>query len=110
MGMVVASIFGASLRTGALPVQKIWRVGIIGTTPTTTPESTRIWDTFRQELQDRGYIEGRNIVFERRYSEGKIERFPALAAELVRLNVDVIVVLSAPGRRRQRKHRRRFRS
>jgi hypothetical protein len=58
MGMVVASIFGASLRTGALPVQKIWRVGIIGTTPTTTPESTRIWDTFRQELQDRGYIEG----------------------------------------------------
>jgi ABC-type uncharacterized transport system substrate-binding protein len=46
---------------------------------------------FRQGLHERGYVEGKNIIIEYRYGEGKLDRMPLLAAELVRLNVDVIV-------------------
>jgi putative ABC transport system substrate-binding protein len=48
-------------------------------------------------LQEYGYAEGRNVVFERRFTGGQDERFPALAAELVRLKVDVIVTGTGPG-------------
>ena len=48
-------------------------------------------EAFRQGLRELGYVEGKNIVIEWRYGEGKIDRLPALAAELVRLKVDVIV-------------------
>src|SRR6266550_1953185 len=54
-------------------------------------ESTRS-DAIRLALRERGYIEGQNIAFEYRYAEGKQDRFPELAAELVRLKVDIIVV------------------
>jgi putative tryptophan/tyrosine transport system substrate-binding protein len=49
-------------------------------------------EAFRQGLRDLGYVEGKNIAFEYRYAEGKPERYPELAAELVRHKVDVIVV------------------
>jgi putative ABC transport system substrate-binding protein len=52
---------------------------------------------FQQGLRDLGYIEGKTILIEHRYAEGKLDRSPALAAELVRLNVDVIVVTYLPG-------------
>src|SRR5262245_63407683 len=48
-------------------------------------------DAFRQGLRDLGYVEGHNVVIEYRSAEGKLERLPALAAELVGLKVDVIV-------------------
>jgi putative ABC transport system substrate-binding protein len=48
-------------------------------------------DAFQQGLRELGYVEGKNIVIERRHAEGKLDRLPALAAELVRLNVDIIV-------------------
>ena len=48
-------------------------------------------EAFRQGLRELGYVEGKNIVIEWRYAEGKLDRIPALAAELVRLKVDVIV-------------------
>ena len=48
-------------------------------------------EAFRQRLRELGYVEGKNIVIEYRYAEGKLERLPDLAAELVRLKVDVIV-------------------
>jgi putative ABC transport system substrate-binding protein len=49
-------------------------------------------EAIRQALRERGYIEGQNIAIEYRYTEGKRDRFPELAAELVRLKVDIIVV------------------
>jgi putative ABC transport system substrate-binding protein len=58
------------------------------------PSSTL--DILLQGLRDLGYVEGQNLVFEWRYSEGKAERLPSLAAELARLNVDLIVAISTP--------------
>jgi putative ABC transport system substrate-binding protein len=60
-------------------------------------------DAFRQGLREHGYVEGQNIVIEYRYGEGKEERFPALAAELIRLNVNVIVTASAQAARAAKK-------
>ena len=56
-----------------------------------TSESTR-FESIRLALRERGYIEGQNIAIEYRYAEGKLDRYPELAAELVRLRVDIIVV------------------
>jgi putative ABC transport system substrate-binding protein len=49
-----------------------------------------VWDAFFDGLRESGWIEGKNVAFERRYAENRVERLPVLAAELVRLNVDVI--------------------
>ena len=68
---------------------KIPRIGYLdGAFPSTN--AARI-DAFRQGLRELGYVEGKNIVIEYRHAEGKLDRLPALAAELVRLKVDVIV-------------------
>ena len=58
-------------------------------------ESTRI-EAFRQVLRELGYIEGKNIIIEYRFAEGKFDRLADLAAELVRLNVEVIVTAGVP--------------
>ena len=68
------------------------------------------WREFRQGLRDLGYIEGQNIRFEFRSAEGQINRLPELAAELVRLKVDVIVIGSRPPLWRQSKRRGKSRS
>ena len=96
VGGIAAGLLIAPL-AAAQQAGKVWRIGFIRHVPATTPEAARNWEAFRQALQESGYIEGKNLAFELRFSEGKIERFPALAAELVGLKVDVIVVGSAPG-------------
>jgi putative ABC transport system substrate-binding protein len=70
--------------------QKVHRIGYLSTFETAT-DSTR-FDAIRLALRELGYIEGHNIMIEHRYGEGKSDRFPELAAELVRLKVDIIVV------------------
>ena len=68
---------------------KVLRIGFLsGSSPSTSPARR---EAFRQGLRELGYVEGKNIVIEQRYAEGKFDRLPALAAELVRLKVDVIV-------------------
>ena len=72
---------------------KIARIGSLATERVSNPHLT---EAFRQGLRDLGYVEGRNVVIEIRDAEGKYERLPALAAELVALKVDVILVGSTP--------------
>jgi putative ABC transport system substrate-binding protein len=70
--------------------KKVPRIGYLTSSDPAT-EFTRS-EGIRQALRDLGYVEGQNIVFEYRYAEGKLDRFPELAAELVHLKVDIIVV------------------
>jgi putative ABC transport system substrate-binding protein len=70
------------------------RVGLL-LQGTSTSLMTRL-DGFQQGLRERGYVEGKNIVLEQRFDEDREERLPALAAELVRLRVDVIVAAATP--------------
>src|ERR1041384_6815368 len=65
------------------------RIGFLGATSPSV-EAGRI-EAFRDGLRELGYVEGKNTVIEWRWAEGNLERLPMLAAELVRLNVDVIV-------------------
>jgi putative tryptophan/tyrosine transport system substrate-binding protein len=74
--------------------KKVPRIGFLSTTfSSTNPDRT---EAFKQGLRDLGYIEGKNIVIEWRYAEGKLDRLSELAAELVRLQVDVIVSAGPP--------------
>jgi putative tryptophan/tyrosine transport system substrate-binding protein len=74
--------------------KKVPRIAYLtGNSPSTNP--ARI-DAFRQGLRELGYVEGKNIIIEWRYAQGKLDRLPALAAELVRLKID-IVVTTGPG-------------
>ena len=68
---------------------RVPRIGYLSaTSPSAISDRT---EAFRQRLSELGYVEGKNIVIDYRYAEGKLDRLPALAAELVRLKVDVIV-------------------
>ncbi len=74
--------------------KKVPRIGVLATgTPSSMEE---VLDPFRQRLHELGYVEGKNFVFEYRWGEGNIDRLPVLAAELVRLKVDVIFANSTP--------------
>ena len=85
----------APLAAEAQPAAKVARIGYLVDEPAS---GLHLAEAFLQGLRDLGYVEGRNLVIERRYAEGKRERFPALAAELVALEVDVIVVAGTPPR------------
>jgi putative ABC transport system substrate-binding protein len=90
----LAGGLAAPLAAGAQQPAKVARIGFLGTG---SPAVTAIQlEAFRQGLRDLGYAEGRNIVIEYRWAEGRVERFPDLAAELVGLKVDVIVATGTP--------------
>jgi putative ABC transport system substrate-binding protein len=78
--------------------QKVPRIGFLATVSPSTI-SDRV-EAFRQGLRELGYVEGKNIVVEWRYAEGKLDRLPALAAELVRLKTDIIVTAGPQATRR----------
>jgi putative tryptophan/tyrosine transport system substrate-binding protein len=84
----------------AVEAQQPKKVPRIGYLSVSSPSamSTRT-EAFRQGLRELGYVEGKNIVIEYRYAEGKFDRLPALAAELVRLKVDIIVTAGPPATR-----------
>ena len=71
-------------------------VATIGILVRAAPGWQRFWQLFPEALRDNGYIEGKNIRFEFRSDEGQISRLPELAAELVRLKVNVIVPWFTP--------------
>src|SRR5262249_60220903 len=75
---------------------KVVRIGFLVTGALDSPEQQVTTNAFRQGLGERGYVEGQNLVIEYRFADGKIERFPNLARELVALDVDVIVASNTP--------------
>ena len=92
---ILASILAAALiastrLAAAQEPKKVPRIGYLSPLDPAT-ESTRS-EAFRLALRELGYIEGQNIAIEYRYAEGKLDRYPELAAELVRLKVDIILV------------------
>ncbi len=98
VGVVLATVIPAFFHLAAAQQPtKIPRIGFLfASSPSTNP--ARI-EAFRQGFRELGYVEGKNIVIEWRFAEGKLDRLPALAAELVRLKVDVIVTGAATNTR-----------
>ena len=80
----------------AQQVGNIPRIGYLAARSSAEPRD----EAFRQGLRDLGYIEGKNIVIEYRYAQGKIEQLPGFVAEMIRLNVDVIVATGTPAAQR----------
>jgi len=94
MAMLTGSIVAAPLASKAQQAAKVARIGYLSPNLAADP---RLQEAFGQGLRDLGYVEGRTVVIEYRDAEGKFERLPALAAELVALKVDVIVAPYTPG-------------
>jgi len=87
-------IFLTTVSFAGAQSKKVWRIGYLAGAAAAA-ETSRV-EEFRRRLRDLGYVEDRNIVIEYRYAEGKFERLADLAAELVNLKVDLIVVQSTP--------------
>src|SRR5688572_29035741 len=97
---LVLNLLPAPCTAEAQPAGKIYRIGVLATHPlpaVATPISAQPaaqwpaqWAAFWQGMREAGYVAGRNLIVEVRSAEGRLDRLPALAAELVRLNVDVI--------------------
>jgi putative ABC transport system substrate-binding protein len=85
------------LTADAQPPGKVPRIGVLSHWSLTTDARHR--DAFRQGLHELGYVEGQTIILEERWAEGNLKRFPDLAAELVRLQVDLIVAGNVPAAR-----------
>ena len=90
---MTGGLLAAPLAVEAQQTNKVHRIGYLFYG---SPGPSREVDAFRQGLRELGYIEGQNIVVDYRFASGQIERYPRLAAELVRLKVDVIVAPATP--------------
>ncbi len=96
-GCVVLAVLGvlALATPRRVEAQKAGRVPRIAVLTTSSPPGSSATDAFIQRLRELGYIEGRNITIEWRWGQGTTERFPEYGADVVRLNVDVIVAANA---------------
>jgi len=88
--ILTVGLISVPLAAQAQQPGKVYRVGILGE-KASDPSEARLWQAFRSGLQERGWIEGKNLLIESRWHEGNHARLPELAADLVRLNVDLIV-------------------
>jgi putative ABC transport system substrate-binding protein len=89
------SLLAAPLAADAQQAGKVPRIGFLGVT--SASDRPPLLDAFRKRLRELGWVEGQNIVIDYRFAEGRLDRLPDLAAELVRLKVDVIVSLGTQG-------------
>jgi ABC-type uncharacterized transport system substrate-binding protein len=89
LGLLIAPLIAE-----AQQAPRLWRVAFLGAESPAT--SGHFLDAFRQGLRDLGYVEGQTITIEARWAEGRHERFPDLVAELVQLNVHVMLAISTP--------------
>jgi ABC-type uncharacterized transport system substrate-binding protein len=97
---LILSLLGAPLAAEAQPPAKVPRIGVLSGWSLTTDARHR--EAFLQGLHELGYVEGQTIVLEERWAEGHLQRLPDLAAELVRLPVEIIVAGNVPAARAAR--------
>jgi putative ABC transport system substrate-binding protein len=93
--VIILRVLAAPCTSHAQPPTHVHRIGRLSS-ESSNPDNL---EAFRQGLRDLGYVEGDNLVLELRYAEGQEERLPALAGELVRLPVEVLVATGAPAAR-----------
>ena len=89
ISVITGGLLAAPLAAEAQQVGKVSRIGVF-----TGAAPSPAWDGLWQGLHELGWVEGKNLVIERRYAEGKFDRLPDIAAELVNLKVDVIVAVT----------------
>src|SRR5262249_9321005 len=87
--LIALTLLAVAIKAEAQQPKKVPRIGLLAPFSASSGSARR--DAFLQGVRDLGYVEGKNITIEYRYTEGELDRLPDLAAELVRLNVDVIV-------------------
>jgi len=97
MGGIASALIAVPLGARAQPVGRVYRIGILE--PISAAQNAANLNALRNGLRDLGYVEGRNLIIEYRSADGRAERFPDLAAELVRLKVDLIVTRGTPAAR-----------
>ena len=97
IGGVAAALLSVLLAARAQQPAKVYRIGILEAIP--AKQNAANLAALRKGLGDRGYLEGRNLIIEYRSADGNADRFPALASDLVRLNVDLIVTRGTPATR-----------
>jgi len=93
IAMVGGGILAGPLTVQAQQAEQVPRVGYISPGASSDPFRRRRFEAFRQGLRELGYVEGRNIALEPRWAKGEYDRYPALAADLVRLKAHVIVTV-----------------
>jgi putative ABC transport system substrate-binding protein len=92
--LALLALSAAPLASLAQQQGKVWRIGFLASIP-----SREEFDVFRQAMRELGYVEGKNIAYERRFTQGENEPLPKLATELVDLKADVIVAFGTPATR-----------
>ncbi len=90
--LFILGLLAAPLAAEAQQAGKVWRIGYLASDPATT---SHLADSFRQGLRELGWVEGRDIIIEYRWTRGDVGRLPQLITELVRLRVDLIVAPTA---------------
>jgi ABC-type uncharacterized transport system substrate-binding protein len=100
LGTLAGGLLVTPLSTAAAqPREKVPRVGYLSPGSPSDQARQRRFEAFRQGLREQGYVDGQNVAIESRWAEGKYDRYPTLAADLVRLKVDVIVTVGGAATR-----------
>ena len=94
LGSLAGGVLTAPLAAGAQQTGRVWRIGYLSADDPSA--ASHLVEAFRHGLRDLGYVEGQNVIIEFRFANGKYDRLPHLAAELVRYQVDVIMVFTIP--------------
>src|SRR5450756_1813920 len=86
-----ASALVAPLASFSQQQGKVWRVGFLGQRARPVSLDSDVWGALPEGMRELGYVEGKNLVIEWRFADGRVERLPGLAAELVQMKVDALV-------------------
>ena len=92
IGGLAGVLIDASLDAAAEQLERVYQVGLL--TLGADPRQSRFWQKFLEAMRELNYVEGRNLIVRRAFADGKTDRLPDLAADLVQAKVDVIVLTS----------------